>query len=175
MAADESIAPVEPEPVGASTGIDKKLSSSSMPSEGKRSGGPSRIPDEEHDTNEKRGQYDIGEATDSDSSFDARKEDHFGEAIVVHDAKELITHVLHVDDDPTLNPWTFRAFFVGKGFCSSVIRRPARVGIRKDHADGWSLQELGLPSSPREYTPRPDLKQWEQPFLSGASGSPNAT
>ncbi|KAH8884906.1 OPT superfamily oligopeptide transporter [Thozetella sp. PMI_491] len=53
-------------------------------------------------------------ASDTDS-YDARKEDHFGEAHVVSDAKELITHVLHVDDDPTLSPWTFRAFFLGAG------------------------------------------------------------
>ncbi len=49
-----------------------------------------------------------------DISYDVTAEhDHFGEAIVVQDAEELVTHVLHVDDDPTLNPWTFRAFFLG--------------------------------------------------------------
>lgn len=47
------------------------------------------------------------------SAYDARKEDHFGEAAVVSDAKDVVTHVLHVDDDPGLNPWTFRAFFLG--------------------------------------------------------------
>lgn len=58
-----------------------------------------------------------GEVTEVDEGapkFDAEEEDHFGETIVVQDAKELVTHVLHVDDDPTLNPWTFRAFFLGK-------------------------------------------------------------
>jgi hypothetical protein len=38
---------------------------------------------------------------------------HFGDAIVVTNAEELVTTVLHVEDDPTLNPWTFRAFFLG--------------------------------------------------------------
>ncbi|CAI7569295.1 unnamed protein product [Penicillium viridicatum] len=28
-------------------------------------------------------------------------------------AEEIVTHVIHVDDDPTLNPWTFRMFFIG--------------------------------------------------------------
>jgi hypothetical protein len=29
-------------------------------------------------------------------------------------AEEIITHVIHVDDDPTLSPWTFRMFFIGE-------------------------------------------------------------
>lgn len=29
-------------------------------------------------------------------------------------AEEIVTHVIHVDDDPTLNPWTFRMFFIGE-------------------------------------------------------------
>jgi hypothetical protein len=45
--------------------------------------------------------------------FDASKEDHFGEAVVLTDAKDVLTHVIHVDDDPSLSPWTFRAFFLG--------------------------------------------------------------
>lgn len=32
----------------------------------------------------------------------------------VESAKDLITQVLHVDDDPTLSPYTFRVFFLGK-------------------------------------------------------------
>ncbi len=30
------------------------------------------------------------------------------------DAGEIVTHVIHVDDDPSLSPWTFRMFFIGK-------------------------------------------------------------
>jgi hypothetical protein len=41
-------------------------------------------------------------------------ENDFGEKIVVNDAQDLVTHVLHVDDDASLSPWTFRAFFIGK-------------------------------------------------------------
>lgn len=46
--------------------------------------------------------------------YDVRKEDHFGEATVIKTAKDLVTHVLHVDDDPTKSPWTFRAILIGK-------------------------------------------------------------
>ena len=46
--------------------------------------------------------------------FDAAKEDHFGEAEVISDAKGVLTHVIHVDDDPSLSPWTFRAMFLGQ-------------------------------------------------------------
>ncbi len=28
-------------------------------------------------------------------------------------AKDLVTQVIHVEDDPTLNPWTFRMWFLG--------------------------------------------------------------
>lgn len=31
----------------------------------------------------------------------------------VETAKDLVTQVLHVDDDPTLSPYTFRVFFLG--------------------------------------------------------------
>ncbi|KAK9388446.1 OPT superfamily oligopeptide transporter [Lipomyces mesembrius] len=51
-------------------------------------------------------------------------ENHFGETIVINNAQEVVTHVLHVDDDPTLNPWTFRAFFLGCGLAifASVLQ-----------------------------------------------------
>ena len=45
--------------------------------------------------------------------------------IHVASAKDLVTQILHVEDDPTLNPWTFRMWFLGmfllgrcvKGIC----------------------------------------------------------
>ncbi|KAK4113429.1 OPT superfamily oligopeptide transporter [Canariomyces notabilis] len=74
-----------------------------------------KVQDEEHAiTNEKA-------AIQKDASnidlptYDAREEDHFGEKEVITDAKGLITHVLHVDDNPSLSPWTFRALFLGSG------------------------------------------------------------
>ncbi|KAF9227496.1 OPT superfamily oligopeptide transporter [Gyrodon lividus] len=35
--------------------------------------------------------------------------------VVLHDEREIATHVISVDDDPSLNPWTFRSFFIGLG------------------------------------------------------------
>jgi hypothetical protein len=32
---------------------------------------------------------------------------------VVTTAEDLVTQVINVEDDPTQNPWTFRAFFLG--------------------------------------------------------------
>lgn len=46
--------------------------------------------------------------------YNAEAEDHFGETIVVETAKDLVTHILHVQDDPSLNPWTFRMFLIGR-------------------------------------------------------------
>ncbi|GAB7352500.1 hypothetical protein MBLNU459_g2902t1 [Dothideomycetes sp. NU459] len=66
----------------------------------------------------------VTEVNDAPPHFEAEEENHFGEAIVITDAKELVTTVLHVDDDPTLNPWTFRAFFLGAGLAifASVLQ-----------------------------------------------------
>lgn len=35
---------------------------------------------------------------------------------LVVETSELAVTVIHVDDDPTLNPWTFRTFFLGTRF-----------------------------------------------------------
>jgi hypothetical protein len=36
-----------------------------------------------------------------------------GETGPLETAEDIVTHVIAVDDDPTLSPWTFRMFFVG--------------------------------------------------------------
>ncbi len=46
--------------------------------------------------------------------------EHFGESIVIQNATDLVTYVLHVSDDNSLSPWTFRAFFLGENFVSSL-------------------------------------------------------
>lgn len=56
---------------------------------------------------------DINYVADAPPIFDAAKEDHFGEADILTTAKDVLTHIVHVDDDPSLSPWTFRAFFLG--------------------------------------------------------------
>jgi len=35
--------------------------------------------------------------------------------VVLHDERDIATHVISVSDDPSLSPWTFRAFFIGIG------------------------------------------------------------
>ncbi|KAJ3739221.1 OPT oligopeptide transporter protein-domain-containing protein [Lentinula detonsa] len=35
--------------------------------------------------------------------------------LALNDARDITTHVITVEDDPSLNPWTFRAFFLGIG------------------------------------------------------------
>jgi len=37
------------------------------------------------------------------------------EEAILSNERDIATHVISVDDDPTLNPWTFRAFFIGIG------------------------------------------------------------
>ena len=36
-----------------------------------------------------------------------------GSEIHLETAKDIVTQVIHLDDDPTMNPWTFRMFFLG--------------------------------------------------------------
>lgn len=45
---------------------------------------------------------------------DVRKQGHFGEGVVIDNAKDLVTHILHLDDNPNDSPWTFRAMLIGK-------------------------------------------------------------
>jgi hypothetical protein len=36
-------------------------------------------------------------------------------ADVLQNERDIVTHIISVHDDPSLNPWTFRAFFIGFG------------------------------------------------------------
>jgi OPT family small oligopeptide transporter len=47
---------------------------------------------------------DVDSANDSDSNFG-----------VLENERDLVTHIISVHDDPTLNPWTVRAFVIGLG------------------------------------------------------------
>lgn len=53
------------------------------------------------------GQGDIETATILDASD--------SEKVVLSTERDIATHIISVDDDSTLNPWTFRAFFIGLG------------------------------------------------------------
>ena len=37
-----------------------------------------------------------------------------GCARIIAEAKDIVTTILHVEDDVSLNPWTFRMFSIGK-------------------------------------------------------------
>lgn len=43
----------------------------------------------------------------------AYESDNEGDMRVISTAKELVTTIIHAEDDPTINPWTFRMFFIG--------------------------------------------------------------
>ncbi|KAG1756630.1 OPT oligopeptide transporter protein-domain-containing protein [Suillus paluster] len=66
----------------------------------------------------------------NEKSFDAKEEKSYfvngdiesstqeaetDENVVLQNEREIATHVISVDDDPSLNPWTLRAFFIGLG------------------------------------------------------------
>ena len=38
-----------------------------------------------------------------------------GSDAVLHSERDIATHVISIEDDPSLNPWTFRAFLLGLG------------------------------------------------------------
>jgi hypothetical protein len=45
-------------------------------------------------------------------------------------ARDLVTEVLSVDDDPTLSPWTFRTWFIGLGlsiFAAYALSQEHRI------------------------------------------------
>ncbi|OJA09369.1 hypothetical protein AZE42_08545 [Rhizopogon vesiculosus] len=60
-------------------------------------------------------------STSDEKSFDrqggieAATVDADSEEVVLSNERDIATHVISVDDDPNLNPWTFRAFFLGIG------------------------------------------------------------
>ena len=49
-------------------------------------------------------QAEVDSAHDSDSDF-----------AVLSTERDIATHIVSVHDDPTLNPWTIRAFVIGLG------------------------------------------------------------
>lgn len=57
----------------------------------------------------------------SDKSIDGTSDietaivDAYSDESVLSDERDIATRIISVDDDPSLNPWTFRAFFIGLG------------------------------------------------------------
>lgn len=53
-------------------------------------------------------------STDSLIRYESNDVEFAGRPQVVANMEEIALKALHTDDDPTLNPWTFRMFFLGK-------------------------------------------------------------
>ncbi|KAG0707311.1 OPT oligopeptide transporter protein-domain-containing protein [Suillus ampliporus] len=75
----------------------------------------------EHTAHERAVPSEKALSTSDEKSFDGKgdvesaTEDADSEEAILADELDIATHVISLDDDPTLNPWTFRAFFIGLG------------------------------------------------------------
>lgn len=49
------------------------------------------------------------------ADVESTEESEGTEDVVLQDARDIATHVITIDDDPTANPLTFRSFFIGIG------------------------------------------------------------
>lgn len=71
----------------------------------------------------------FAEATETISHGpDGEKQERHGRNVIIDEdgeeyftapaetAEDLVTEVIHVTDDPSLNPWTFRTWFLGRYF-----------------------------------------------------------
>lgn len=50
--------------------------------------------------------------------LDVASTDGGSEVGVLEDARDIATHVISVHDDPSLSPWTVRAFVIGIGLAT---------------------------------------------------------
>ncbi|KAG1905878.1 OPT oligopeptide transporter protein-domain-containing protein [Suillus fuscotomentosus] len=65
------------------------------------------------------------------------------ENVVLQNEREIASHVISVVDDPSLNPWTFRAFFIGLGL-SAFGGSLAQIYYFKPQTVNVSLMFLGI-------------------------------
>lgn len=93
-------------PLGASTSIDVSSRESKESLSKRKEAGISKLPS-----------YDP-ERTDDSSIGD------------LDTAEDIVTTVIHVDDNPDLNPWTFRMFFIGE--LPSRIGNPNILPVEED-------------------------------------------
>ncbi|KAG2078169.1 OPT superfamily oligopeptide transporter [Suillus decipiens] len=77
---------------------------------------------------------------DTETAF---REAETDENVVLQNEREIATHVISVDDDPSLNPWTFRAFFIGLGL-SAFGGSLAQIYYFKPQTILVSLMFLGI-------------------------------
>lgn len=53
---------------------------------------------------------------------------------ILNSEQDIVTHIISVHDDPTLNPWTLRAFVVGLGLSAfgGVLGKSISFNLRLD-------------------------------------------
>jgi hypothetical protein len=49
------------------------------------------------------------------TDVESTQEPEDGDDLVLADERDIATHVITIEDDPSANPWTFRSFFIGIG------------------------------------------------------------
>ncbi len=84
-------------------------------------------------------------------------------------AEDIVTTIIHTDDDPTLNPWTFRTFFIGKLDSSAS---PTHIDCIQD----WDYLALDL-CYPRSITSSLRLSMYQSvwaPLLSQLHSTNNS-
>ena len=54
-----------------------------------------------------------GHLVEGDEVYDEEDDDELIHNTPAETATDFITEVIHAEDDPSLNPWTFRTWFVG--------------------------------------------------------------
>jgi hypothetical protein len=62
-----------------------------------------------------RGARDDEKLSDIQGDVESANVDARSNEAVLSNERDIATNVISVDDDTTLNPWTFRAFFLGIG------------------------------------------------------------
>ncbi|KAG1875141.1 OPT oligopeptide transporter protein-domain-containing protein [Suillus tomentosus] len=89
------------------------------------------------DVKEKSKSYCVNEDIETSTGEDT------DEITVLQNERDIATHVISVDDDPSLNPWTFRAFFIGLGL-SGFGGSLAQIYYFKPQTVSVSLMFLGI-------------------------------
>lgn len=59
---------------------------------------------------------------ETEVSSGSDEEGRGGDVNALETAEDIVTAVINVEDDPSLNPWTFRMFFIG--MCNQVTFPP---------------------------------------------------
>jgi hypothetical protein len=65
--------------------------------------------------NEKQADFGIGTSENVPYSKTDVESTTGTDTAVLQNERDIVTHVISVHDDPSLNPWTFRSFFIGIG------------------------------------------------------------